>query len=179
MKKTFTTILATAALLTATPMTARADNPDNFPLKYDLNLDRKIDSVDASMVLAEYASISTGGEGNFTVTQLYTANCDENKKIDSVDASNILKIYTKNSSGEEVPKIVMSFEAWVYHDNTCDYAGEIYTYEEAYEIMMGFKNKLALYNKFEKAMVQVMYVEYTELKTIRTRTVYVERAKAN
>ncbi|MBR6966931.1 MAG: leucine-rich repeat protein [Ruminococcus sp.] len=67
----------------------------------DVNNDGFIDAVDASAVLAEYASLSGGGSGSFTDAMKKAADIDGNGITDAVDASNILAYYAYLSSGKE------------------------------------------------------------------------------
>ncbi len=65
----------------------------------DVNGDKKIDSTDASMVLAEYALISTGGKPSFTASQKKSADVNRSGNIDSSDASRILAYYAELATG--------------------------------------------------------------------------------
>ena len=67
----------------------------------DVNVDGKVDSSDASAVLAEYANVQTGGAGGFTESQLKSADINSDGKIDSSDASKILAYYAMISTGKE------------------------------------------------------------------------------
>ena len=67
----------------------------------DVNVDGKVDSSDASGVLAEYANVQTGGAGGFTESQLKSADVNSDGKIDSSDASKILAYYAMISTGKE------------------------------------------------------------------------------
>lgn len=69
---------------------------DLFP-KGDVNYDRKVDSVDASMILALYAKISTG-KTEPTEKQLTEYDYNEDGSIDSADASKVLEYYAENST---------------------------------------------------------------------------------
>lgn len=74
----------------------------------DINNDKKIDSVDASGVLAEYARLSSGRNAQFGEKEKKAADVDKNSKIDSVDASQILAYYAYLSllkEGAEVKTI--------------------------------------------------------------------------
>ena len=66
----------------------------------DANLDKKVDSSDASAVLGEYSELATSGKSTFTVFQ-QKKNADVNfdGKIDSKDASDILAYYSFCSTG--------------------------------------------------------------------------------
>lgn len=68
----------------------------------DLNADKHIDSVDASMILAEYARISANGEGTFTSEQKRFADLNDDDLIDSVDASIVLSYYSTVSNGSDI-----------------------------------------------------------------------------
>ncbi|MBO4493053.1 MAG: hypothetical protein J5724_01560 [Ruminococcus sp.] len=67
----------------------------------DVNMNGKVDAVDASNVLSYYASISIGKEGSFSNEQLELADFDDNGKIDAVDASKILSLYAARSVSAE------------------------------------------------------------------------------
>lgn len=63
----------------------------------DVNMNGKVDAVDASKVLSCYAEISTGKDGGLNDEQLELADFDGNGKIDAVDASKILALYAARS----------------------------------------------------------------------------------
>ena len=67
----------------------------------DVNNDGSVDSSDASIVLAEYAKIQTGGAGEFTETQHKAADVNNDGVVDSSDASKILAYYAMISTGKE------------------------------------------------------------------------------
>ena len=67
----------------------------------DVNADSSVDSSDASLVLAEYAKIQTGGAGSFTETQRKTADVNNDSVVDSSDASKILAYYAMISTGKD------------------------------------------------------------------------------
>ncbi len=64
----------------------------------DVNDDGKIDSADASAVLAEYAASQTGGESTLSKD---AADVNDDGLVNSSDASAILEYYAKASIGEE------------------------------------------------------------------------------
>ena len=65
----------------------------------DVDGDGKVNSVDASAVLAEYAAISGGNEPAFSEVQFRAADITRDGKTDSVDASQILSYYAYLSTG--------------------------------------------------------------------------------
>jgi len=68
----------------------------------DVNKDGLIDAIDATLVLAEYALLSTGDESTFDVAQANSANINTDDYIDAVDATHILSYYAYlSTSGEE------------------------------------------------------------------------------
>lgn len=76
----------------------------------DVNDDGKVNAVDASKVLAEYAKTSSGsGKGDFTDAQRTAADVDGNGKVDSVDASKILAYYAYTSTEKGTPKSITEF----------------------------------------------------------------------
>ena len=105
MKKIITAALTAAMLVN--PLTVRADNPET--LMKDVNFDGRINAVDASMVLAEYASTSAGNEPTFTKTQRYMADIDYDGQVTAIDASYILSTYALRSAGKDVPAKTVLF----------------------------------------------------------------------
>lgn len=65
----------------------------------DVNDDLTVNSADASAVLAEYASLSTGGQSTFTDKQKTAADVNKDGFINSSDASLILAYYAESSTG--------------------------------------------------------------------------------
>ncbi len=68
----------------------------------DANLDEFIDSSDASMVLAAYALVATGGETPLNETQQLAADVNTDDAIDASDASTILSYYAYIATGGEL-----------------------------------------------------------------------------
>ncbi len=66
----------------------------------DVNGDKEIDAIDASLVLAEYARKSTGKPLQFDDTKRAAADVNGDKEVDAVDASMILKYYSLKSTGK-------------------------------------------------------------------------------
>lgn len=66
----------------------------------DVNGDAKIDSKDASAVLAEYAALATSGKSSFTDAQKTAADVNQDDKVDSRDASSILAYYAALATGQ-------------------------------------------------------------------------------
>ena len=69
----------------------------------DVNFDGDVNAIDASMVLAYYAEISTDKEGSFSPEQISAADMDGNSTINAVDASDILAYYAFISVGDNPP----------------------------------------------------------------------------
>ena len=65
----------------------------------DIDGNNVVDAIDASLVLSEYASLSTGQELTFTDEQRAAADVDGNTAIDAIDASYILSYYAYISTG--------------------------------------------------------------------------------
>lgn len=65
----------------------------------DVNFDGKINAVDASLVLSQYAAIATTGESTFNILEKTVADADGNTIINAVDASFILGYYAYTSTG--------------------------------------------------------------------------------
>lgn len=68
-------------------------------MKGDIDGNRKVDSSDASSVLAEYASLSTVGISTFNGRQKKAADVNNDNMINSADASSILAYYAAVSTG--------------------------------------------------------------------------------
>lgn len=67
----------------------------------DVNADGSVDASDASLVLAEYAKIQTGGAAAFTEVQHKAADVNSDTVVDASDASKILAYYAMVSTGKE------------------------------------------------------------------------------
>lgn len=66
----------------------------------DANLDERVDAVDASAILREYASLSTSQGTTFTdPQQKINADVNKDKKVDAKDASLVLSFYAFLSTG--------------------------------------------------------------------------------
>ena len=100
---TSTNVTTTATSTATTPVTTTDVPPIDYNL-VDVNDDGKVDEKDASMVLVEYAKMSTGGEGDFTEKQKLAANANFDRKIDAKDASFVLAYYAMASTASgDVP----------------------------------------------------------------------------
>ena len=69
----------------------------------DVSEDLLIDSVDASMLLAEYALMQTGKESSLSEHQKSAADVNGDSVIDSADASKIMEYYAALSTGQKPP----------------------------------------------------------------------------
>lgn len=76
----------------------------NFPVAYypesygDTNNDGRVDSVDASLVLQEYAALSVGKPYTLRSSERARSQLSPDTNVDSIDASMILRMYAINSS---------------------------------------------------------------------------------
>lgn len=66
----------------------------------DVNADGKIDSTDASLVLADFALVQTGKSSQITANRKKAADVNKDSKVDSSDASKILEYYAMLSTGK-------------------------------------------------------------------------------
>lgn len=71
----------------------------------DVNSDGLIDSSDASEILADYASVSTGGTSSFSGTKAKAADVNNDSLADSSDASSILSYYAYASTAENAKSL--------------------------------------------------------------------------
>lgn len=92
------TTTTTTTTTTSTTTTTTVQPAKDYSLG-DVNGDKLIDAVDASMVLSEYAKISSNVQGSFNDDQKKAADVDYNGLTDAVDASKILSYYAYASSG--------------------------------------------------------------------------------
>lgn len=70
-----------------------------YPKGYgDINSDGVIDAVDASMVLRDYTSVSSGKGYVLSTSQRGKSDINGDELMDSVDASLMLRIYASNST---------------------------------------------------------------------------------
>ena len=94
----------TTATTTTTITTTTCVSTAEYDLG-DVNNDGLINAVDASSVLAYYAHISTGSDGDYSDSQKKSADVDYNRIIDAVDAAKILSYYAYISTaiGDVLP----------------------------------------------------------------------------
>lgn len=76
----------------------------------DVNFDGNVNAVDASMVLAYYARVSTNQEGGYNEEQILAADVNQDRLINAVDASYILSYYAYTSTTKEE---IMSVEEYM------------------------------------------------------------------
>ena len=87
-----TTVTTTTAKTTTTSTTSTTTAP--VTVRYgDVNGDKIVDSVDASLVLRHYALYSTNNDSDFTKEQETAADVNKDAHVDASDASLILKYY--------------------------------------------------------------------------------------
>ena len=96
---TTTTAPATTTTAPTTTTTVPATTPDDEIALGDVNDDKAINAIDASIVLKEYAVTSTGGVPTFSDAQRLSADVNKDGKADAVDASAILSYYAFTSTG--------------------------------------------------------------------------------
>ena len=65
----------------------------------DVNNDSKVDAKDASLILVEYASLSTDGKSVLSDEVKNAADVNKDGKVDSKDASSVLQYYAYTSTG--------------------------------------------------------------------------------
>ena len=84
---------------TTTATTTTTTPPEPEIVLGDVNGDGKVDSVDASKILKEYARVSTGYGSILDERQKAAADVDGSGRVDSIDASNVLAFYSYISGG--------------------------------------------------------------------------------
>lgn len=81
----------------------------------DINNDKVINANDASLILAEYASLSVGGDSTFSDIQKISADMDKNGTVDATDASIILAYYSYAATGGN--ETIEQYLARLYPEN--------------------------------------------------------------
>lgn len=179
MKKVLASALA-IVFMTAVPTTAKAvvnrERPQGT-LKLDINKDEKINAVDASIVLAEYARTATSEGGTFTQTEKYISDFNDDGKIDAVDASNILSVYAQNSTeGEPYPITTFMFCAFLRVGNDLVSGDIVYSYEEAIESLEKKKEEIfASRQMYSECFIQMTSTTMTDLPKTEVKFVYREK----
>lgn len=96
-----TTTTTTSVTTVTTTATTPDDSTDTDNICGDVNGDSIIDAADASVILAQYAAVQTGGNSILNHKQLKAADVNNDGIVDSADASKILFYYTLISIGKE------------------------------------------------------------------------------
>ena len=65
----------------------------------DINNDGSIDSIDATLILSDYADLAVGKATSFNAEQAKAADVNGDGKYDSIDASLILAYYSHIQTG--------------------------------------------------------------------------------
>lgn len=95
--KTTTTAGSTTQPITTTVTTTPTQTPQISIGDIDSN--KSINANDASMILAEYAIISTSGKPKFTAKQMKAADVNSDGEVNAIDASLVLAYYAHISTG--------------------------------------------------------------------------------
>ncbi len=98
---TATTTVTTSVTTVTTTVTTPDESTDKDNIRGDVNGDSIIDAADASVILAQYAAVQTGGNSILNHKQLKAADVNNDGIVDSSDASKILFYYTLISIGKE------------------------------------------------------------------------------
>ena len=167
MKKIINIMAALAATaMCAVPTTTNSANKIGI-LKFDINSDGVVDSVDASIALKEYTALSCDRPTTFTNTQKYVADANGDQKIDSIDASRILRVYAANSAGNGIPAIHIGFVPTIKRQNSLTSYPAKNDYDEAFEFLMAEKG-----NDYWSAYMQVMEISDDISIPVQFKTVY-------
>lgn len=75
-------------------------NEITYTVKGDVNFDKVIDAIDASMVLSYYAKTSVGIDPEISDEVFEAGNFNSDNVLDAVDASEILSYYAKKAMGQ-------------------------------------------------------------------------------
>lgn len=147
-------------------------------VKGDVNLDGKIDSVDASMVLWEYVNVSTGKGRTMSLTQHFIADVNSDNTVDSADASIIFDIYVNTTTGNNIPKTntVWFQSQFKANGKTVNLTATPTTYEECMAAIEAHKLEKG-YDSSYQYSVWATYTEYGDYISSATTTVYRETEK--
>lgn len=69
----------------------------------DVDNNKAVNAVDASLILTDYAMTSTNKKSEFTGAQKKAADADNSGSVNAVDASYILEYYAYTSTTKEKP----------------------------------------------------------------------------
>ena len=154
MKRIVSTVCAIMTMIIAATNTMVTTVASNRYVG-DVNLDGYVDSTDASRILEEYTSISTGGQ---LTLALELADVNGDGFIDSADASRILEMYAAAATGENVDyKVISKPDDISIEINDLMEVAPIYLYtkpEATNENLYAEKNYLATGDRF--VIVEVM-----------------------
>lgn len=135
-------------------------------LKGDINLDGKIDAIDASMVLSEYAAISSGKDSTLTTTQRYQADMNNDRSVDAVDASRILAVYAYNATHDDQFTITTVWFAAEYRDvnGVVQLTPDPCTYEECEAAIAQYESENPTTGNYQYSITRVTfaYGEYVD-----------------
>ena len=147
-------------------------------VKGDVNLDGKIDSADASMVLWEYVNLSTGKDAAMSITQHFIADVNSDNKIDSADASTIFDIYVNTTTGNNTEKTrTIWFQSqFKANGKTVNLTTTPTTYEECMAAIEAHKSEKG-YDTSYQYSVWATNTEYGDYVSSNTTTVYRETEK--
>lgn len=93
---TTTTTTTSTTPITTTTVTTTPEITVNIG---DIDDNKSIDAVDASMILAEYAITATNGKSTFTLSQKKAADVNNDGAVNASDASLVLGYYAYTSTG--------------------------------------------------------------------------------
>lgn len=91
-----TTTASSTTPSTTTETTTTAENTISYG---DVNSDRTIDAIDASMILTAYARSATGNKLDLSDVQKVSADVNKDGAIDAIDASLVLSYYAYKATG--------------------------------------------------------------------------------
>ena len=98
-KTTTTTKLTTTTVTTTVPVTTTTVPQPTKAKLGDVDGDGKVNAVDASYILSEYASTSTGHKPSFDPEKRKSADVNGDGAVNAVDASIVLSYYAYRGSG--------------------------------------------------------------------------------
>ena len=132
----------------------------------DVNSDGLIDAMDASFVLSHYSSVSTGGSGTLSASQIKSGDVNFDGLTDSSDASYILTYYAAVSTGS---KLTLGDMRIAQADSSDTYITSVYS--NTYALYCVEDDQLISYHDIHR---RVSPASFTKLLTASVALKYVD-----
>ena len=151
---------------------------DSAPLlKGDVNFDGIVDATDASLVMAEYARIQTGGSPTFTDAQREAADMDNDGIIDMTDASAILQKYAESqtSGSGNRSEAIPAKEVTLYTNGEIMVIGlPSAVVENGFTVYIDSAEKLLYYVNSDGEKINILYMSIGNFPLLHTGSNYIK-----